>query len=251
MNEYILHQNTKAKSITSNGNSLYLFGCLAALGAVLLYLLDMSISFAGGDTGVGGLLTAVDWFSYIQTNPILGLRALGLMNVVSLTFGIVLFAALLAAHQKESKYYAAVAVIFFVVGAAVYISNNSAISMAVLSSKYAAAVNADQRTLLAAAGEAALAQGEDFTPGSFTGFFFTEIASFIISTVMLKGRIFNKAAGITGILGSIFLAIFTVLATFVPAVFDAAMMLAMIGGLLSIAWYILTARRMFQLSKLS
>ena len=77
--------------------------------------------------------------------------------------------------------------------------------MLALSAKYAAATTEVQRNLLAAAGEAILARGEDFTPGAFTGFLLGELAIVAISFVMLR------------------------------------------GGLLSIAWYILTARRLFQL----
>jgi len=248
MNGQILQQKTTTSSTASSGKNLYLFGCLAALAIVALYLLDMSIPFAGGDTGAGGTLTAVEWFGLLQSNPVLGLRALGLMNIISLTFGIVLFFALYAIHKGTSRNFASYAFVIFLLGAAIYISNNGAIPMAVLSSKFAEAAST-QRNLIAAAGEAVLARGEDFTPGSFLGFFFTEVGSFFISIVMLKGSVFTKTTAYAGILGSTLMAVFTVLATLVSAAFDAAMIIAMIGGLLSIAWYILTARRLFQLNR--
>jgi hypothetical protein len=50
-------------------------------------------------------------------------------------------------------------------------------------------------------------------------------------------------------LGFGFLLIFEVISTFVPALFDAAMIFAMIGGIASIVWYLMVARRLFQLAK--
>ena len=132
-------------------------------------------------------------------------------------------------------------------GATIYISNNAAIPMFVLSEKYAAATADAQRTLIAAAGEAILARGADFAPGSFIGFFFTEITGFAFSLVMLRSRIFSTATAVVGILGFMLLSIFTIWATFIPAYFDLAMIVATAGGLSSVAWYILVSRRLLQL----
>ncbi|MDF2522008.1 MAG: hypothetical protein K0R84_2636 [Clostridia bacterium] len=102
---------------------------------------------------------------------------------------------------------------------------------------------------MAAAGEAIVAKGADFTPGSFIGFFFTEIAGITFALTMLKGRIFSKAEAYSGILGFGFLTVFTVWLTFVPAMFEAAMIIAMVGGLSSMVWYILVGRRLLKLAK--
>jgi hypothetical protein len=100
---------------------------------------------------------------------------------------------------------------------------------------------------LAAAGEAILARGEDFTPGAFLGCILGEIAILAISLVMLRGRIFSKVSACMGICGSLFLSLFTIWSTFLAGSFDAAMVLAMLGGLSTIAWYILISLRLFRL----
>jgi hypothetical protein len=140
------------------------------------------------------------------------------------------------------------ALILSLVGTAIYLSSNAAFPMLTLSTKYAAAATEVERTLLAAAGEAILTHGEDFTPGAFIGFLFGEIAIIAISLVMLQGRIFSKAAAYAGLLGGLFLTIFTIWSTFIPVLFQASMLLAMLGGISSIVWYILTARTLFRLS---
>jgi hypothetical protein len=119
--------------------------------------------------------------------------------------------------------------------------------MLALSARYQAATTDAQRSLLTAAGEAILARGEDFTPGAFMGFFFSEIAMVVIALVMLRGGIFGKTTAYAGILGSLFLTIFTIWTTFIPQFFEISMIFALIGGLLSMAWNILTARKLFQL----
>ena len=50
-------------------------------------------------------------------------------------------------------------------------------------------------------------------------------------------------------LGFGFLFVFEVLSSFVPTLFDVAMIFAIMGGLSSIAWYALIGRRLFQLGR--
>ncbi|GAB6273777.1 MAG: hypothetical protein STSR0004_06400 [Peptococcaceae bacterium] len=104
--------------------------------------------------------------------------------------------------------------------------------------------------MLAAAGEAVLASGEDFTPGSFIGLIFGGIAAIMVSFVMLRGGIFGKATAWIGITGFTLLSVFTILSTFVPALFYIAFYIfGMIGGLFALAWFVLVARRFFQLGR--
>jgi hypothetical protein len=122
--------------------------------------------------------------------------------------------------------------------------------MAVLSARYSAAAAEAQKSALAAAGEATLARGEDFTPGSFTGFLFGEAGIIAMSVVMLRGEVFGKAAAVTGLLGFSFLTFFTFWSTFTTAAYDVVMMVFGVGGgLLSMAWYVLIAVRLLQLGR--
>ncbi len=93
-----------------------------------------------------------------------------------------------------------------------------------------------------------LSVGESHTPGTFVGFFFSELAGILISVVMLRSRIFNQAAAYFGIIGFSLLLVYDICASFVPALSASALIFAMAGGLLSMAWYILIARRLLQLA---
>jgi hypothetical protein len=102
--------------------------------------------------------------------------------------------------------------------------------------------------MFAAAGEAVLASGEDFTPGSFLGMMFGVIAAIAMSLVMLRGGIFGKGTAWIGIVGFTFLSVFTIWATFIPVLYGIAFFgFGMIGGLLALAWFALVARKLFLL----
>lgn len=188
-------------------------------------------------------------FQLFQNNWLLGLRYLGFINIISQTIGILLFFALYAAHRRIFKPYATLALIIYLIGVAVYISNNAAIPMLALSAKYTAATTDAQRMLLAAAGEAILARGEDFTLGSFYGLFITGIAGIIFSIILLKGRIFSKTTAYLGILGFLLLLIYTTWATFIPLSYDTAIIFGGVGGIFTTLWYIFIARKLFQIGR--
>ncbi|HEX2729420.1 MAG TPA: DUF4386 family protein [Rubrobacteraceae bacterium] len=219
---------------------------------MLLVLLDISVSILlpRGEAEPGAR-SAIDWFTLFQDNVYYGFRDLGFLNVLNLVLGIPLFLALYAAHRRVDTAYATLAVALFLFGGAVYISNNAVLPMFVLSEQYAAATTDAQRSALAAAGEAILARGADFTPGSLVSFILPSIAQIAMSFVMLRGGVFGRVTSYAGILGFALLLVFTVWTTFVPEALGAAMLIALPAGLLVMAWNVLVARRLFQLSRAS
>ena len=248
MTQLALNQASMIKTRESNWNSLYKVGGAAALFSVFVVLTDIALTFFPAGAEQPGTMTAVDWFQLFQDNWFFGLRNLGLLpKILNLSLSIPIFLALYEAHKNTTKAYAALAMVLSFLGAAIYLSNNAAFPMLTLSTKYATATTDAQRRLFVAAGEAILARGEDFTPGAFIGFLFSEIAVVAITFVMLRGGVFSKATAYAGLLGALFLTIFTIWTTFITQFFEIAMILALIGGLLSIAWNILIARKLFQL----
>jgi hypothetical protein len=121
--------------------------------------------------------------------------------------------------------------------------------MLALSNRYTAATDEIQRAALVAAGEAMLAVGESHTPGTFLAFSLSLIASLLMAWVMLRGRVFSRAAASVGMVAFAFLLVFEILSDFVPVLFEIAMIFAMIGGIASIIWYIVVARRLLHLAE--
>lgn len=246
-----LNQNhiIKMEDIDSNWRAIYRLGGAAAIVSILGTLLDITLAFIPGWEVTTVPETAIDWFTQFQSNWLLGLRNLDLLNVIISILMIPMFCALYAILQKVKKDYAALAIIIFVIGTTIFIGNNIALPMLELSSKYALATTETQKTIIAAAGEAMLARGEHGSPGAFMGFALSTLASITFSIAMLKGKIFSKATAYVGILGFVLLLTYTVFVTFVFGSNSFTMILAMSGGLLAMSWNFMIATKLLQVSK--
>lgn len=227
--------------------SLYKASGMAALVVLFTALAEILITFLPG--GYATAETIIDWFRLLQDNWFLGLRNLGLLNIVMVTLGIPVSFALYVAHRRADHIFAALAIIISFLGVAVFYATNRAFPMLDLSNHYAVATSETERTMLAAAGRAMLSVGQSHTPGTFLAFFLSEIGGIAISVVMLRGRIFSRAAAYAGIVGFGLLFIFEILSSFVPSLHSVALIPAMMGGLANMAWYILIAQRLFQLGQ--
>lgn len=238
-------------SVISAGNSwkwIYRFAGIAALIAMLANILDVVLGFGGTEMVTYGSKSAMEWFALYQDNWFRGMYALGILNIVYMIAMLPVYLALFEAHSDQQAFGAALTIIIFITAMSMYISNNAAVPLLVLSDKYLAAGTEMQRTILVAAGEAVLSRGEDFTAGSFIPLFLSGLAAIGISLIMLRGGIFGKVNAWIGIVGFTSLSLFTIIATFVPALYELAFyVLASLGGLLALSWFALVARRFFQL----
>jgi len=232
----------------TNWNVIYKLGGIAALSAVLVGILEILITFLpGGNTPQK---TVLDWFMLFQKNPFMGLRNLGLLNIFLNVLAIPTYLALYAAHRKTSERpFAALATLISFLGIGVFFATNRAFPMLALSNQYVAATSDAQRAMLEAAGQSMLSVGASHSPGTFFAFFLLEAAGMLISIAMLRGGVFSKVNAYAGILGFAILLVFEYFSSFISGLSNATMMLSMFGGLLSMVWYILIARRLFQLAQ--
>lgn len=219
--------------------SIYRIGGYATILALIGIVLDLVI----GNTLGGGMdalpKTAVERFAQIRQSPLLGLYNLDLLNVINQILLVPAYLALAAAHRGSKGVLAWLALAVFLVGTTVFIAGNVALPMLDLGAKYAAAPAEAQRSLFAAAGEALLARGAHGSPGAFFSFLLPNIAGALMGLAMLKGRVFSRATGWTGLAGSLLMVAYAVVVTFVPGMLSQAMALAAPGGLLCMAWMIL------------
>lgn len=227
---------------------LYRVVVFCALFAVLFMLLDIALSFSGGDLPVGEL-SAEDWFIHLQQNGFTSLRNLGLFNVITLTLAVPVYLAIFHLHRRNSPVLASLALIFCLLGTGIYIANNRALALWELSGRYAETASETQKAVLAAAGTTLLAQAEDFTPGAFAGFLFSSLASLLMMGAMLRGKVFNRWVSLSGLVGTACLLVFTISATFAPTTVPVFMVLALVGGLLMMGWNIAVVFVMFRLGR--
>lgn len=228
---------------------VYQMGAVAALTAMVANLFDVLLGFGSTEIVTYGSKSAIEWFTLYNENWFRGMYALGIMNIVYMLAMLPVYFALFGAHLDSHAIGAGLTMFIFLVALSMYISNNAAIPTLILSSKYSLANTDIQRTTLMSAGEAVLSRGEDFTAGSFIPLFLSGVAAICISLIMLRGGIFGKVNAWTGIIGFTFLSLFTIVATFIPALYQVAFdFLASFGGILALSWFALTARRLFQLA---
>jgi hypothetical protein len=238
-------QDIDTETVDFNWKRLYQIGGTAALIVMAAALIDIISALLPG--GYVSSETVTDWFTLFQNNWLLGLRDLGLLDIIVTTLNVPLFFALYGVHRRVNSVHAAFAAVLTFVGTAILISNNVAFPMFTLSREYAAATTEAQKNLLAASGQALLARGAHSSPGTFMGYLFTDAAAITMGFVMLRGGVFNKLPGWFAILGFLKLLTFNTLAAFAPAIYDVAMIFAGVGGLFFIATYALIGSRLVQL----
>jgi len=237
----------QGEAIVFHWQKLYTMGAIAAVLAMLVNVSDIILGFGATEIVINGTRSAAEWFAVYQESPFDGLYALGILNIFYMIAMLPVYFALLWAHRRQGVQ-AGLIMIVFLLATAIYISTNAAVPLLVLSNKYALATTDLQKTILIAAGESILARGEDFTPGSFISLLLGSMSAISISIVMLQGGIFGRRNAWIGIIGFTCLFLFTIVATFVPALYNIAFYgFASIGGILALTWFALVARRLFQL----
>ena len=235
MSQLELNQVPDAETADSRWNWLYKIGGVAALFSVVLIPITIIVYIAWPLPS-----TAIDSFTLFRDNRLAGLMSLDLGYLVSVVLSIPIFLALYVALRRASESFMAIATALYFVGIVALFVARPAFEMLHLSEQYTAATTDAQRSLFLAAGEAMLAH---FHGTAFhLHYIFGAIALLIVSFVMLRSNVFSKATAYVGIIANVLAFGF-----YVPK----------IGTILSIIsvmpfyaiWYILIARRLFQLGQ--
>lgn len=237
------NQVTETKPAETDWRSLYKLGAFTALILIVLPPAEIVIGLLpGAQRASASTVTVVDWFSLFHDNWFLGLRNLGLLNLVGAALLVPTILAVYSALRRSNEAFGALGAMVFFMGIAVYIASSRALPMLSLSRQYAAATTDAQRSLLTAAGQTMLAEGQ-----SRSGVLLIEFACLLISTIMLRGRVFSKATACAGMLGNALLMVVEI--AFIPVSSSPGIAVAACGGLSIMTWYLLVARRLFQLAR--
>jgi hypothetical protein len=238
-------QTTSAEASDWGWKGFYKLGGITVLIAILIPPAEIVIGLLpGAERAAAGTVTVVDWFMLLHNHWFLGLRNLGLLNIVGAYLFIPTFLAVYTALRRDNGAYAALGTILFLVGITVYLASNRAFTMLSLSRQYINAATDAQRSLFVAAGQAILAEGQ-----SRAGVLLTEFASLLISAVMLRGKVFSRATACAGMLGNALLMVIEI--AFMPISSEVGMVVAAGGGLSLMTWYFLMGRRLLQLGTIS
>lgn len=230
------------------------FGTLCGVCAlcvfVALAVMCAEIVLTAFPDGTRKVLSVSGWFELYERNPLMGMRNMGLINIIASTAMLPVFCGLFAIHRKAFPAGALVALVAAIAGYAVFMADNCALPMLELSRQYGTADQAG-RTSLEAAARALLSKGASHTPGTFPGFFLSELAGILWCVLMIRGRVFGRRIGVVGIVSFTNLLVFEVLSSFVASTFMVSMIPALAGGVLALAWYGMTGVRFVALSRVS
>jgi len=206
-------------------------GAAALITAVLIPIqLAVFMAYPFPDTVTG-------WFTLLQDNPLAGLVDLDLLLVVDNVLLVVIALALYVALRRASPSLTTIATGLWLLAIAMFIAANPAVEMLALSDRFAAATTEAQRSMSVAAGQALLAgwEGTAFQVGYVVG----QLAGIMIGVVMLRSNRFGRAIPATLIIGNV-----VGFGLYLPTV---GVAISAFSGVVLWAWYLLIARRFFQL----
>ncbi len=232
-----------AENTDASWKGLYRIGGAAALILLLYSVVTMIILTLFGVPPS----TAAECFTMLQNNRIVGLLRLDILTVfVYMPLGYLLFLGIYIALRRTNGAYATLATVLIFAGITLFLATPSALSMMVLSDKYALATTDAQRSQLLAAGEAILASDMWHGTGAIIGSMLLQSGALLISVVMLQGEIFSKAIAYVGILTHGLDLAHLIFLLLVPGL---GTILVAIAGTLYLIWFPLVGLRLFQLGR--
>jgi hypothetical protein len=227
---------SSSETADSRWKSLYTIGGAAALIIGIFIPIQIIVFIVSPPPS-----TVIDYFTLFQSNRILGLLDLDLLLIADTALSVPILLALYVALRRASESLMAIATALGFVAIAAYFASNTAFNMLFLSDQYAAATTDAQRSMFLAAGEAMLAiyQGTAF----HINYVFGALALLTISVVMLRSKVFSKVTAYVGVLANVL-----VFGLYVPTI---GITLSILSVVFLLIWYILIARRLFQLGSAS
>lgn len=245
-----------AGNVEAEWTKLYKIGGVAALAAGLLFRRNLSVEISLFSAQKQPD-TVLDWFVLLQSNRLLGLAYLDVFDLLNYALLGLVFLALYAALRRTDKSRMAIALLFGLVGIVVYFAANASLSMLALSDQYAAAVEEAQRIELLAAGQASLAahrfaiSGAHPGTGGYLSLLLVAVAGVIVSLVMLRSEVFNRAVGIVGVIANGLDLVYCALYIFAPALNSELLPVLFLpaAGLCFMVWHVMIGWRLFKLGK--
>jgi hypothetical protein len=219
-----------AQAGDSRWRSLYRIGAVAAVISVVVIPLSIAAFFVWP-------LWPDNTLAVIQQDWLAGLMGLDFTYLFSNLFAIPFFLVLYVTLKEVDEGWALTALVLGLLGLVCLVPSRPIPEMFALSDQYAAATTEAERAIYQANGEAMLTH---FHGMAYHAHYILGSASLLISsTLMLRSATFSKSTAYVGIVTNI-----VVFGLYVPEIGVWISMLSVAGYLI---WYILIARRLFQL----
>ena len=219
-------------------------GAVSAYLAIIVGIFEISINFF--PAGKISPASVQDWILLFQNNWFIGLRDLGLLNIVLTILGILVIFSIYESTREEGNSLATLALITAVIGGTIYIGTNKALPMMEMSRQYIQASTELQRNSLLVAGQTFLLEGTAHTPGTFIGLVLNELALVLASFAVIRSKKFGRSIAIAGMIGFGALLVNEIIQVALPTMNALGLLIAMVGGIISMIWYFLIARTLLR-----
>jgi len=225
---------------TSSQKTVYWIGgtaCFVLLGYSLVTLLIMTL--------IGGPPETIEQtFSILHDNKLAGLLRLDILTVFIMPLYYLLFYSLYIALKDSDKSISMISMILAFAGVTLFLATPSVFSYLHLSDRFATATSDNQKNQLLAAGESILASDMWHGTGAKIGGLLLQTGALIISFLMLRTNVFNRATAITGIATHGLDLTHIILGIFSPALGNILMFIA---GPLYLIWFPMVGLRLYKL----
>jgi hypothetical protein len=228
--------------IESKWKSMYQIGGVCAIVLLAYSLVTMVLLFAIG----GQPETAQEGFAMLQANRLRGLFRLDVLTIMVFPLYYLLIFSLYVPLRRINLVVASIAALIGWTGVTLVLATPSAFSFLALSDRFAGATQEAQKTLLLAAGEAVLASDLWHASGARMGALLLQTALLLLSSVMLRSRVFSRATAWVGVVTHGLDLLHILLGFWLPAVGDSLMFIA---GPLYLVWFPLLGRDLLRLAR--
>jgi hypothetical protein len=232
MSQKELNQSIVTESAAVRWKTLYRIAGVAALITAAIIPISIAAYFIWP-------VYPDDIFAVIQESKLAGLMSLDFLYLLGNLFAVPVFLAFYVSLRRTDEAWALIALALGSVGLVMLIPARPVFEMLALSDQYAAAATDAQRAVYLAAGEAVLAT---FRGTAFNAHYTLGSLSLLITAFLtLRSAVYSRASAYVGIATNV-----VVFGLYVPEVGVYLSLLSVLGYLV---WWIMLARRFFQLGR--
>jgi hypothetical protein len=231
--------NLNSYTMTSQKSVLWIGGtaCFVLLGYSLATLLIMTL--------IGGPPETIEQtFSILHDNKLTGLLRLDILTVFVMPLYYLLFYSLYISLKDIDRAISTISMILAFAGVTLFLATPSVFSYLHLSDRFVNVTSDNQRNQLLAAGESIIASDMWHGTGAKIGGLLLQTGALLISILMLRTNVFNRATAITGI-ATHGLDLTHIIIGFFSPVFGNIIMF--IAGPLYLVWFPLVGLRLYKL----
>ena len=247
--------NHELESLDSKWRGILPLGAIAALLAAIVFRRWLSAEFAMlrsfgvfRTNGDAEPTTVAAWFALLQTHRFAAMLMLNAFDAINYALVGLMYFSLYSVLKRINKPYTTFAMYAAIAGTAMFFASTQAFNLLSLSNQYVSTAVDSQRSLLLAAGQAALNLNNPtlFGTGLFWSYMCLYLAGLIFSLTMLQTRHFGKATAILGIVANAFGLGYFITSAFAPSL---GVIPAVGSAPCNLVWYILIGIRLLKLAR--